>query len=206
MTLQQWLELPEWIDVRLVRYTIRVKGRRTRHVVVATTLLDQRLWPDAKLAELYGRRWEIETCFDHLKTTMRMNVLKCQSVEGVMKELAIYLLVYNLVRLTMLRYARECGVCIARVSFVDTLRWLCCRMLGLSGAAMLLINPYSKDEISDAIARALDMPRAERIRRWRAMMDVIEKEDVVWWRKAFVESLLAAGEDRNEAEAAELLG
>ena len=38
------------------------------------------------------------------------------------------------------------------------------------------------------------------------MMDVIEKEDVVWWRKAFVESLLAAGEDRNEAEAAELLG
>ena len=84
MTLQQWLELPEWIDVRLVRYTIRVKGRRTRHVVVATTLLDQRLWPDAKLAELYGRRWEIETCFDHLKTTMRMNVLKCQSVEGVM--------------------------------------------------------------------------------------------------------------------------
>ena len=168
MTLQQWLELPEWIDVRLVRYTIRVKGRRTRHVVVATTLLDQRLWPDAKLAELYGRRWEIETCFDHLKTTMRMNVLKCQSVEGVMKELAIYLLVYNLVRLTMLRYARECGVCIARVSFVDTLRWLCCRMLGLSGAAMLLINPYRPGRREPRVIRRglkdynlMKRPRAE---------------------------------------------
>jgi hypothetical protein len=141
MTAQQWLELPPGIDVRLVRYTIRVKGRRTRQVVLATTLLDDRRWPDAKLAELYGRRWEIETCFDHLKTTMGLNVLKCQSVEGVLKELAVYLLVYNLVRLTMLRYARAHGVSVTRVSFVDALRWLGCRMLGLSGVTTLLINP-----------------------------------------------------------------
>ena len=73
---------------------------------------------------------------------MRMNVLKCRNVDGVLKELAIYLLVYNLIRLMMLRYAREHGVCVARVSFIDALRRLCCRMLGLSGANMLLINPY----------------------------------------------------------------
>lgn len=141
MTPQQWAQLPEWIDVRLVRYTISARGRRTRQVVLATTLLDERLWPDARLAELYGRRWEIETCFDHLKTTMRMNVLKCQSVEGVLKELAVYLLVYNLVRLAMLRQAQRSGTSAGRVSFVDALRWVCCRMLGLSGVATLLINP-----------------------------------------------------------------
>ena len=44
----------------------------------------------------------------------------------------------------------------------------------------LLVNPYSKDEISDAIRKALDMPLEERIRRWRAMMDVVEKDDVLW--------------------------
>ena len=53
----------------------------------------------------------------------------------------------------------------------------------------LLVNPYSKDEISDAISRALEMPRSERIRRWRSMMDNVEKEDVVAWRTAFVKAL-----------------
>ena len=38
MTPAQWLTLPESIDVRIVRYSIRCKGRRTRHVVLATTL------------------------------------------------------------------------------------------------------------------------------------------------------------------------
>jgi hypothetical protein len=141
MTPQQWLTLPAWLDVRIVRYTIKCKGRRTRHIVLATTLLDQRAWPDAKLAALYGQRWEIETCFDHLKTTLGMNVLKCQSVDGVLKELAVYLLVYNLVRLAMLRQAQARGIAAARVSFIDALRWVCCRMLGLAGVAALLINP-----------------------------------------------------------------
>ena len=53
----------------------------------------------------------------------------------------------------------------------------------------LLINPYSKDEISDAIATALDMSREERIRRWKAMMASIENEDVDWWSRTFVEAL-----------------
>ena len=141
MTAAQWLTLPQCIDVRIVRYTIKARGMRTRHVALATTLLDRHAWPDAKLAALYGQRWEIETCFDHLKTTMRMNVLKCQSVDGVLKELAVYLLVYNLVRLAMLRHAHACGVAAGRVSFVDALRWLSCRMLGLAGVAALLINP-----------------------------------------------------------------
>ena len=53
----------------------------------------------------------------------------------------------------------------------------------------LLVNPYSKEDISDAIRRAIGMPREERIRRWRAMNEVVEREDVVWWRRRFVEAL-----------------
>ena len=168
MTPQQWRELPDSIEVRIVRYTITIRGRRTRHITLATTLLDQRAWPDATLAALYGRRWEIETCFDHLKTTMRMNVLKCQSVDGVLKELAVYLLLYNLVRLAMLRHAQECGVAAARVSFVDALRWVCCRMLGLSGVWALRINPTRPGRRNPRVVRRrikqytlLTRPRAE---------------------------------------------
>src|SRR3954462_3499974 len=48
----------------------------------------------------------------------------------------------------------------------------------------LLVNPYSKDERSDAIRRALDMPRAERIRRWEALIDNVRREDVLHWRQS----------------------
>ncbi|HVJ03432.1 MAG TPA: trehalose-6-phosphate synthase [Sphingomonas sp.] len=58
----------------------------------------------------------------------------------------------------------------------------------------VLVNPYSAEEISDAILTALKMPRDERIRRWRAMMDGIEREDVMWWRKRFTDALTAVPE------------
>ena len=65
----------------------------------------------------------------------------------------------------------------------------------------VLINPYSAEEMSDAIVTALKMPREERIRRWRAMMEGIVKEDVVWWRKRFVAALMQ--KDLRPAEGAD---
>ena len=56
----------------------------------------------------------------------------------------------------------------------------------------LLINPYSKDEISDAIHQALQMPKEERVRRWQAMSESVRDEDVVAWRHAFVAALEGA--------------
>src|SRR3546814_18018439 len=53
----------------------------------------------------------------------------------------------------------------------------------------VLINPYSAEEIADAIERALSMPLAERKARWRKLMDSVEREDVIWRRKRFVEAL-----------------
>ena len=141
LTPRQWLALPQWLDVRIVSYNLFERGFRTRRGIIATTLMDEQLWPDARIVELYGHRWRIETCFDHLKTTMKMNVLKCQSVDGVMKELATYLLVYNLVRLAMLRFAERQNQSVWRISFIDACRWLCVRMLGLDGVATLIENP-----------------------------------------------------------------
>lgn len=53
----------------------------------------------------------------------------------------------------------------------------------------LLINPYSPEDIADAIGQALAMPLEERQARWRACMDNIEAEDVMWWRKRFTDAL-----------------
>ncbi len=53
----------------------------------------------------------------------------------------------------------------------------------------LLINPNSPEEIAEALKRALSMDKAERIRRWRALFDNVEREDVTAWRDAFVGAL-----------------
>jgi trehalose 6-phosphate synthase len=68
-----------------------------------------------------------------------------------------------------------------------------------AGAALqlkeaLLVNPYSKEEISDAILQAIQMPREERVRRWRALNESVERDDVLAWRKAFVAALTASGD------------
>jgi hypothetical protein len=149
---------PKWIDallyaglaptvlVRELRYRITVRGRRTRVVTIATTLLDPMRYPKRRIAELYGLRWQVETDFRHLKQTMGMDRLKCKRVDGVLKELMIFVLVYNLVRAAMALSAARQGVTDAnRISFIDALRCLCCRVLhhALPGDAAvdLIINP-----------------------------------------------------------------
>jgi len=74
--------------------------------------------------ELFRQRWEIETNFGHLKTTMKMDVLKCKTVDGVLKELQVFALIYNLVRQVMLQAAGRQRVDVRRISFIDALRWL----------------------------------------------------------------------------------
>jgi trehalose 6-phosphate synthase len=50
----------------------------------------------------------------------------------------------------------------------------------------LLVNPFSREELSDAIKKALTMPIEERIRKWTALMKVVRDTDVSIWRDDFV--------------------
>jgi len=164
--------LPEFMQVRIVSYCIRRRGFRTHQVTIATTLLDESLWPAAKIAELYGHRWEIETCFNHLKTTMGMCVLRCQSWGGVRRELLMYQIAYNLIRLVMLQHAIERGIQVNRVSLIDTIRFMLQRLAGLPGVPSLIINPERPGRYHPRVIRRrmkeydlLTEPRAARIAR-----------------------------------------
>jgi hypothetical protein len=116
--------LPETITVRELRYRTGMRGLRVREITLVTTLLDPVAYPVEELAELYRQRWAVETNLAHLKTTMKMDVLRCQSVAGIHRELAMFALVYNLVRLIMIEAARRQQQPVRRLSFVDALRWL----------------------------------------------------------------------------------
>jgi hypothetical protein len=139
--------LPTTLELRELKYKITQRGYRVREVTLVTTLLDAKTYPAADLAELYGMRWQVETNLRHLKTTLGMDVLHCKTVEGVKKELCIFALVYNMVRLAMLESAREKKVDPDRISFIDAMRWLIGAVhdpTGESAArlAHLTVNPH----------------------------------------------------------------
>jgi hypothetical protein len=120
-----WAELPAEIVVRIVRFQVAVPGFRTQAVVLVTTLLDEKAYPDAALAALYRRRWAVEVCFRDIKTTLGLDVLRCQTPELVEKEIWLQAMAYNLVRALMLEAAWTHGAELERLSFkgtVDTLR------------------------------------------------------------------------------------
>ena len=56
----------------------------------------------------------------------------------------------------------------------------------------LIVNPFSREETSEALHRALSMQLPERIRRWEALIAGVMKDDIASWRDAFVEALIEA--------------
>ncbi|HEY5072834.1 MAG TPA: trehalose-6-phosphate synthase [Caulobacteraceae bacterium] len=60
----------------------------------------------------------------------------------------------------------------------------------------VIVNPFSREEISEALKLALTMDRKERIRRWESLMQGVRRSDVKVWRDSFVDALKASHEPR----------
>jgi hypothetical protein len=115
-------------------------------VATATTCVD---W--------YGGRWGIETNLRHLKQTMGLDVLHCQRLVGVLKELTVFALVYNLVRVVMLAAAQRQGVALERISFVDAVRWLSTARPG-DPLPPLVVNPHRPDRVEPRAVKRRPKP------------------------------------------------
>jgi hypothetical protein len=124
LSLAQWRKVPETIVVRIICFDALVRRRKLR-IRLVTTLLDPLAYPASKLVALYARRWHLELALRHLKTSMGMEVLRCQSPEMAEKELLAYLVAYNLIRCLMAEVVALAGVEMERISFkgsVDAVR------------------------------------------------------------------------------------
>ena len=131
--------LRESLILREIRYSVGRPGFRTETVTLVTTLLDADLYTVEALAELYGVRWRVEQNLKHLKQTTKMYVLKCTTVEGVLKELTVYAIVYNLGRVVLMNAAARQDVDVERISFIDAVRWL--REMKANALPKLVVNP-----------------------------------------------------------------
>jgi hypothetical protein len=116
--------LPATLRLRELKVTVTSKIYRSRSIVVATSLLDAEIYPKADVAELYRARWEAELHLRSLKTTLQMDVLRGKTPATVRKELWMHLLVYNLIRQTMVQAAKEHDRDPGTISFKGTLQTL----------------------------------------------------------------------------------
>lgn len=119
-----WAELPETLTLRVVRFRVEVPGFRTELITLVTTLLDEEAYPDAALAELFRRRWQVELYFRDLKTTLGLDVLRTRTPAMIEKEIHLQVIAYNLVRALMLEAARQHDVSPNRLSFQGTISTL----------------------------------------------------------------------------------
>lgn len=96
---EEWNALPETLTLRIVRVQISVPGFRVQSFWLVTTLLDPVRYDKQALAELYLRRWHAELFLRDIKTSMGMEELRCKTPAMVEKELLLFIIAHNLIRL-----------------------------------------------------------------------------------------------------------
>lgn len=105
-TRAEWEALPEVLPVRMIRCKV---GGRKGELTLVTTLLDGEAYPAAEILKLYKLRWECELDFRSIKSVMGMGWLSCHTPQMLARELMVYLLAYNVVRITMCDAAKIGG-------------------------------------------------------------------------------------------------
>lgn len=121
---EEWEQLPEKLTLRQIKVTVPCPGFRVQHFYIVTTLLDSAHYPAGELADLYFQRWDVELFFRDIKTTMGMDVLRCQTPEMIRKEVLMHLIAYNCIRRLMAEAAKATDLAVRRVSFKGSLQAL----------------------------------------------------------------------------------
>src|SRR6516165_8095684 len=113
---EQYRTYPKSLLMRQVSVDARGKDNRVEQFKVVTTILDPAVG-GGQIGELYERRWDGEVDIRSIKSTMKMDVLRCKTPEMVRKEIWAHLLAYNLLRTVMAIAAAESDTEPRKLSF-----------------------------------------------------------------------------------------
>jgi hypothetical protein len=113
MSVEEYHGYPDEITVREVKVDKKV---------LVTTLLNPRTTPKGELGELFWQRWNVELDLRNVKSTLGMERFSCKTPAMVEKEMWVYLLAYNLIRLLMAEAASQAEVLPRQLSFKHTLQ------------------------------------------------------------------------------------
>jgi hypothetical protein len=125
---------PEWMspwEYEQAPQTLQVREFQAAGKIMVTTFLCPKQTPKSALKALYRRRWNVELDLRNIKTTLGMEHLRCKTPEMALKELWVYLLAYNLIRLLMAQAAFLADQIPRQLSFKHTLQvWMAWQQRG----------------------------------------------------------------------------
>ena len=117
ITRDEWEQLPETMEIRLVRTCGKDRHGNPKTIYLATTLLDGEEYPAEEVAALYAERWRIEVKFRDIKTTLGLEHLRVKTPEMARKTLRMITLAYNLIKALQLEAASGSEVLPDEVAF-----------------------------------------------------------------------------------------
>jgi hypothetical protein len=152
---------PETLTMRQVAVDARGAGNRAERFEVATSILDPSIG-GAAIGALYRRRWGGELDIRAIKSTMRMDILRCKTPGMVEKEIWAHLLAYNLLRAVMAVAAAENDVEPREISFEGAKQTLTAFATKLEAA-----RPEERAGLVEAMLKAVGSHRVgDRPGRW----------------------------------------
>lgn len=167
----EWLALPDQLTLRQIKVVVSEPGFRTQSFHIITTLTDTQAYSAKAVADLYFQRWDVELFFRDIKTTMGMDILRCKSPAMIHKELLMHFIVYNCLRLLMLKAADEANVPVRMISFkasVQALRqWEALLEPLLSTREQARLLALLRDSIASSILRQRPGRREPRCKKRR---------------------------------------
>lgn len=99
---------PDWMsdeDYSVAPESILIREVKVAGKILVTTMIDNKRVTKDDLKSLYRSRWNVELDIRHIKDTLGMNILSCKTPEMALKEIWVYILGYNLIRLLMAQSA-----------------------------------------------------------------------------------------------------
>lgn len=119
---------PDWMseeDYRQAPTQLEVREFKAGGKIMITTMTNPETERKEDLKNLYKQRWHVELDIRNIKAIMGMDVLSCKTPEMIVKEIWVYLLAYNLIRLLMVQAAFMADILPREISFKHSLQlWL----------------------------------------------------------------------------------
>jgi hypothetical protein len=161
MTGEQYRRYPRSLLMRQVAVDARDRNNRAEQFHVITTILDESV-DGGQIGDLYERRWSGEVDIRSIKSTMKMDILRCKTPAMVEKEIWAHLLAYNLLRTVMAVAASANDVEPRAISFKGAKQTLTAFAPKLEAA-----QPQQRAGLVDALLQAVACHRVgDRPGRW----------------------------------------
>jgi hypothetical protein len=125
IVLEKPKQKPDWMsqaDYDSAPARLKVRELCAGGKVLVTTFLCAKQVPKAVVRALYRSRWHVELDLRNIKTTLGMEMLSCKTPDMALKELWVYLLGYNLIRLLMAQAALLADQIPRQLSFKHSLQ------------------------------------------------------------------------------------